>query len=394
VIVRNKIFEKILESNKSFCLNPFTTFVSQNGSTTPCCHSMDPVIEINQYNGWSTTQEYLDIRQKMLLGTPVPQCGICYAREKNVGISPRIIDSLKIAREMKLYSIDQIQSIEQPRYYQIRSSNVCNLQCRMCMPLNSNLIEREYIKLGLHDPSIKFRYTGFDIVDLNQVQEVYVAGGEPLVQKEFAEFLQRCIDQKSTNFHLIVNTNAVSVSSRIQQLLSNFSNLHLQFSLDGYQQVNDYIRWPSNWDKVINNINTLSLLANSISFNITVSIYNILNIYKLLKFLDDNYPKPPQTTRVLSLVSSEDDFLSPILFPDKDLVLAMLNKIKNLDSYIAETNVKNIVDILIDYFETKYQLDTIKLDKFFKFNDKLDQARKVQLKDYILELDECRRYVL
>jgi len=79
-------------------------------------------------------------------------------------------------------------------------------------------------------------------------------------------------------------------------------------------------------------------------------------------------------------------------FPNKQLALDNLNKIKSLKKYHTDEVFKSRIDAVIKRME-KCQVDYRVLDEFFKFNDMLDQARQVKLVDYIPELEECRSYL-
>jgi sulfatase maturation enzyme AslB (radical SAM superfamily) len=394
MIIKNKAIEKLLDENKSFCLHPFATLLVLNGQITPCCYTLDPVVSADKFISWNQTAECVEFRNNLLKGQPVKQCAGCYSKESTLGTSPRIEETLRLARELKITNITQVSRITKPKYYQIRANNLCNLKCRMCIPLNSNLIKQEYIKLGLHDPAVEFEYTGFELVDIDTVEELFVAGGEPLIQKEFVEFLEQCVALEKTQYHLVVNTNAVSYNQKIFNLLSQFSNLHLQFSLDGFGPANDYIRWPSKWGKVIHNIKELAVIAKSISFNVTVSIYNIFGLYELLKFLEENFPSYPNCLLSLSLVHSENDMLSSDLYPNKQQVKENLSKCKELHHYSVDPAFRSMIDKLIESAETTTNVNLVRLKKFFEFNDLLDQSRAVQLNDYLPELDKFRHMVL
>ncbi len=102
---------------------------------------------------------------------------------------------------------------------------------------------------------------------------MYVAGGEPTAMPEFYKFLRKCIDQKHTDFEFQVNTNAVKISKLLLELGSSFSNLEYIVSIDGYKLANDYTRWRSQWDTMIENVKKLQRNGHTVSFNTTLSLY-------------------------------------------------------------------------------------------------------------------------
>jgi hypothetical protein len=400
----NKIFQEILKKNKSFCILPFIGFSPLNGNTTVCSRSSTPITKIDDIKNWATDPDYLNIREKMIAGIKQPtHCNICYEYEDQGIISPRQTETLEWVDKLKITSIEELTNINNPVYYEIRTSNICNLQCRMCLPKSSNLIEKEYKILGLHDNSKKYKYDTFNFIALDSLQQLYVAGGEPTAQFELYDFLEKCIANNKTDFQFCINTNLTKISGRLRHLLKQFSNLNLIVSLDGFDKINHNVRWPSNWVDIMQNLNDVCDDGHHISFHLVLSIYNISNSYALLEFLDTNYSTkslsigmvlyPDLIEKEYKLFGLSDNILDPYLFPDKELALNNLQKITKLTCY-NDLVIKSIIDKSIDFFKQNNDIDTVRLRKFFEFNDLLDQSRNIQLKDYIPELEECRRYVL
>jgi hypothetical protein len=89
---------------------------------------------------------------------------------------------------------------------------------------------------------------------------------------------------------------------------------------------------------------------------------------------------------------SDPNILEPWNFPDKQLALKNLNKIKTLKTYQQNQIFKSKIDGIITQLENT-NVDLIKLTEFFEFNDKLDQSRGIRLADYLPDLDNCRRYL-
>jgi|694.fasta_scaffold17000_12 hypothetical protein len=386
-----KLFEDIVDTNKSFCIFPFIEMLANNGSTTVCCRSSNPITKINNITSWQDDPNYVTIRNKMLAGELVSDhCSACYNYEARGIKSARQQETVEWANRLGLTSIEDLKHITTPVYYEVRPSNVCNLQCRSCGPENSNLIEKEYIQIGWRDPKATIEYTNFDFVKFDNLKKLYVAGGEPTAMIELYEFMQKCIDNQNTNFEFLINTNVNKISDRFLSLCSHFSNLQFIVSIDGYQKVNDYVRWLSSWENTIENTKKLSL-NHKVSFNVVVSIYTISQLDQLLTFIDDNFPN---VLVHCSFAEFENDILNPYIFPDGDLVLNRIRKIKKLNCYKNDKLLQSFIDGIVCYFETPQSIKLEKLKLFFEFNDRLDESRNIQLKDYIPELDQFRKLVL
>lgn len=384
----NNPFSKIVSANKSFCILPFNSLrLGPSGARSHCCWmSQFDKAYTNFYDNPDSNR----LRQQMLAGELVDLCSTCYKIEATGAISERQHQTIQWSHRLGLQSLNDVKNIKLVNY-DISIGNKCNLMCRMCNPSNSNLISSEYARIKLHPEDVGIiEASDFDIVDLNTVQRIQVAGGEPSINDSFYDFLKKCIKLNKTDFEIFVATNAVAINKEFTQLIQNFNNIQFSISIDGFEYTNQYIRWPLPWLKITNNIKKLTSVIKPYNyfFNTVVSIYNIFQLFELFKFLEDNYPTSSFSLSFLS----DPDILEPWNFPDKQLALKNLNKIKTLKTYQQNQIFKSRIDGIITQLENT-NVDLIKLKEFFEFNDKLDQSRGIKLADYIPELDNCRRYL-
>jgi hypothetical protein len=386
-------FEDLVNTNKSFCIFPFIELLTNqrtDGQTTVCCRSTTPVAKLSEIKSFKTDKNYKAIRDKMLNGTLVPEhCSSCYKLEDKNILSARQQETIEWANRLNLTSLDDLENIEYPAYYEIRPSNVCNLQCRMCGPAGSHLLGKEYKKIGLIKELPPKERSDFDIVDFRNLKKLYVAGGEPTAMPEFYDFVDRCIAEKKI-FDFTVNTNATKLNGRFKKQLKLLPHLQFIVSLEGIGDLNHYIRWPSNWDNIVENMKYLVNNNHIISINTTVSIYNVIHLYELFKWLDDEFPG---ILIHAQLVGSKNDMLSALQFPDSKVALYKLLPIQQLKCYNNDKLLKSLVDGLISHYRSDTGVDQEKLKLFFEFNDKLDNSRNIKLADYIPELEQFRKTV-
>jgi pyruvate-formate lyase-activating enzyme len=387
-------FKNLVETNKSFCIFPFIELLTNqrtDGQTTVCCRSMTPVAKLSEITNFATDKNYKILRDKMLAGILIPEhCSSCYDLESRNILSARKQETIEWANRLNLTSLDDLNSIEYPAYYEIRPSNICNLQCRMCEPVCSHLIGREYKKINLISELPSKERSNFDIINFTNLKKLYVAGGEPTAMPEFYDFLDRCIDENTT-FEFFVNTNATKINSRFKKQLKLLPHMQFVVSLEGVDTVNHYIRWPSTWNTIVENMKYLVSNNHKIAINTTVSIYNVTRIYNLFKWLDDEFPGVLVHAQ---LASSADDVLSALRFPNTNLALAKLLPIQQLRCYNNDNLLKSLVDGLIEHYQSDTKINLNKLKLFFEFNDKLDQSRNIKLMDYIPELEQERKLIL
>jgi sulfatase maturation enzyme AslB (radical SAM superfamily) len=387
-------FKNLVETNKSFCIFPFIELLTNqrtDGKTTVCCRSMTPVAKLSEITNFATDKNYKTIRDKMIAGTPVPEhCSSCYKLEELGVLSAREQETVEWANRLDLKSLADLESIQHPAYYEIRPSNICNLQCRMCDPSSSHLIGREYKKINLIIDSPPKERSDFDIINFTNLKKLYVAGGEPTAMPEFYNFLDYCIHENKT-FEFVVNTNATKINSRFKKQLKLLPHMQFIVSLDGVDDVNHYIRWPSSWNTIVENMKYLVDNNHKITINTTVSIYNVTRLYDLFKWLDTKFPG---VLVHASIVHSKNDMLSALSFPDANLALSKLLPIQQLKCYNNDKLLKSFVDGLIKHYQTAPKIDLETLKLFFEFNNKLDHSRNIKLADYIPELEQERKLVL
>lgn len=218
-------FERLVKENPSFCIFPFIELLANNDHTTVCCRSSTPITKISELENFATDKNYQEIRNNMLNGIKMPShCHACYKDEDLGIISARQQETVEWANRLGLKSLEDLKSITKPVYYEVRPSNVCNLQCRMCAPASSELINQEFSKLKIIQEPVNFSYSGFEIIDLGHVKKLYVAGGEPTAMPEFYEFLDQCI-ASGQKFEFLINTNAVKFSDKFKSQLKKIASL-------------------------------------------------------------------------------------------------------------------------------------------------------------------------
>lgn len=371
-------WSNLVKNNKSFCILPFIELQAQDKQTTLCCRDSTPVCDSDKVGDWQTNPAYNEIRNKMLQGIKIPEhCQTCYDMETK-NISPRINDTIEWAHRLKLNTVEDLKSITSPAYYEVRASNVCNLQCRMCAPQWSNQIQKEYQRLGWPTANYEFEYTGFDIVDFDNLQRLYVAGGEPTVQTQFLDFLKKQIASGNTDFELHINTNATAINKSFRKLIQHFPNVIFTVSIDGFDKLNHYIRYPSNWDNIIDNCQWIQQQGYQLTFNTVAQVLNMGRLHELFDFLSHNFPDAwLMCNYAMGICRFE-------AYPDQQSALTDLYNIKNSTYYHNNKAFTEMIDGMINYFKNQFipVKDNKYYTKFIEYNDALDRSRNIRLQDY------------
>src|SRR6056300_91961 len=176
-------------------------------------------------------------------------------------------------------------------YFDLRLGNVCNLKCTMCSPHDSSswikewkLLYPKYTNENLkRDQSWNenFDYTWYKkgtFLDsmkdqVKNIKELYFAGGEPLMIPEHYNILQFMVDEGYAKDCCIrYNSNGTVLEDKLFVLWSHFKEVTFNFSIDAYGDKNDYIRYPSQWKEIENNLRILDDSGTNVRINIASAV--------------------------------------------------------------------------------------------------------------------------
>ena len=384
-------WRSFLKENKSFCFYPFLSLVDNVNATTICPKSLKAVTTINDIVDWKSDPHYTKLRTNMIAGVQMrDHCWDCYDRELEGEESTRQYETLEWTQRLNLKTPEDFLNFDSPIFYEIRPSNKCNIMCRTCDDGHSHLIEREWKSIGIPLMPWKFNNTPFDKINFKTLQRIYIGGGEPTVMPELYQFLSKCIDAGNTDFELNIGTNGMFFSDKLISLFDQFTNVCFSFSYDGYKEVNDYIRWKSNFDTIVENGRMLRSRGHRIGLQTVFSMYSITRMHEVFEFYDQEYPREGLLVQV---GKGLDDIYMPFNHPRHDLVVDSMRKCQQTKIYYTNgRSIKSMVDLMLEYYSNpSYNCNINKLQEFYQFNDKLDQARGSKLSDYIPELAEARK---
>ena len=90
------------------------------------------------------------------------------------------------------------------------------------------------------------------------IQELYFAGGEPLLIPEHYAILEFMVAEGyAKDCNLRYNSNGLELPDKLFQLWDHFKEIRFNFSIDAYGTRNEYIRYPSKWSDVETNLKRL-----------------------------------------------------------------------------------------------------------------------------------------
>lgn len=283
-------------SSDTFCVLPWMhLYIGPDGNVLPCCRSDRNFsmgnIQTTSILDIANSDQFNQLRANMLNGKRSKECSGCYVREDAGLTSSRQIYNLdwKEFNPSNLNPNGTIDSFN-PVFFDIRLSNVCNLKCRMCDGYFSSSIAQEEVELFNKSPgSLKSRQRNASLEEiLNYVQhaeQIYFAGGEPLLANEHYEILNKLIDCGNTDLEIAYNTNFTNLFYKNQPITDwwkHFKNVRVGASLDAHDDVAGYVRHGTVWATVEENLDFLRKTCPHVNFFVT-SVVGFLNVVSLIE---------------------------------------------------------------------------------------------------------------
>jgi MoaA/NifB/PqqE/SkfB family radical SAM enzyme len=347
-----------------YCIAPFSSLVVDTKTLKPCCAIQD-VGEDNRViinPALSITENFIKSNkrlQELFLSDDPDKYKDCVNCTQVKPPSQNVMHNNMADENIDYIATPTLTSLH------LKASNFCNLACRICNPMSSNLIAKEQGDLGTGNK--KYEYSAINentpalvssIIDqLPKLKMLWLSGGEPLINPENWQILQAAYDNgHSKNISLHINTNGTFMLSDEQiDIFNSFKKVELHVSLDGVDEVGEYIRTNLKVDKWIENVRRykekLSADTTSIGLVYSVSVFNITRIRSILKLAETldimpvcNYVHSPE---VLSIKNMNDK--------SKEYV----NKL-----YASDLGSGSEIDKIVHYMNLPREIDPIYVSKF------------------------------
>lgn len=407
------VFEKIdtIRNNlDTLCIFPWIhVYITPQGKVGPCCDYNEsfPIGDLN-HNSLSEIVNGSPIklmRRQMLDGQRPSACAACWIKEDAGITSLRNRINQIYQHHMGLIentSSDGTVEDFKLRHLDFRASNVCNLMCRMCGGKFSSRIAEEESKLYDQTKYIELKLTK-ELIDstleyiednIDDLEFVYFAGGEPLLIPEHYKILDLLIKYGRTDVPVAYSTNLTNLKYKgidVVDYWSKFSKIFLGASIDAMGTHAEYIRSGTDYNKIEENYEKIKDLA---MFKITSVIHmlNAFNLPLLQRHWIENKKIQPSLIVFETLVSP--DHMSLQVFPKSYKELAtktFTDHIEWLKSIPAAENLVLSWQNVLQYMNAEDK--SYLLAEFFRLNDAKDHARKEKFEDAIPELRDLRNYV-
>jgi len=264
----------------------------------------------------SWNSDYMkNVRYQMLNGQKPESCMKCYKEEEAGHSSKRIWETNYWSQRVDVQElIDETEfdgSVPPKlRYIDLRFGSKCQLACVMCSPHDSSGWIKDWKTIypkvtnptlkrtmawenkgsvngssfNWHKNNPKFWEQFYD--QIPHMQQVYFAGGESLIIEEHYQILEKCIELgHAKNLELRYNSNGLEWREDLFELWKHFKLVRFHFSVDDIGIRNEYIRYPSKWERIEQ---VFRILDTQTSDNVEVTIacaVQALNIYYIPDFI-------------------------------------------------------------------------------------------------------------
>jgi MoaA/NifB/PqqE/SkfB family radical SAM enzyme len=302
--------EFLLKDSKTFCIYPWIHLHAYpTGEAYPCCHA-EMAYPVGNCRHKTLEEIYYDapmreLRKDMLAERMNPACGRCYEQEESGFFSGR-----KSANKHHGHHIKRIDDGKfQMSYWDVRFSNLCNLSCRSCGHIFSSSWYQDQVVLA--GPNWAENNKALNIAGRNKddmweqlmphidyVEQIYFAGGEPLMMEEHYRILDELERRGRFDVRLIYNTNFTQTKLKDRVVFDywrKFDSVAVGASLDAMGPRAEYIRKGTDWATVEHNREQMLAICPKVDFYIspTLSIMNALHLPNFHKtWVDKGYIKP------------------------------------------------------------------------------------------------------
>jgi sulfatase maturation enzyme AslB (radical SAM superfamily) len=182
-------------------------------------------------------------------------------------------------------------------YWDIRFSNLCNLKCRSCGHIFSSSWYQDQAKLAGGDWAKHNRVLNIAgrsetdmweqlLPHLDYVEQIYFAGGEPLMMEEHYLILEELERRGRFDVRLIYNTNFTQIKLKDRTVFDywrKFNSVAVGASLDAMGPRAEYIRKGTDWAVVEENRRQMMQTCPAVDFYISPTL-SIMNAWHLPDF--------------------------------------------------------------------------------------------------------------
>jgi hypothetical protein len=336
-----------LNDSKVFCMAPWVSINNNpNGDILPCCVARDGTFG-NLYKDdietiWNN-EKYKDFRKGMLEDKKSSHCERCY-REEEWGSNSNY---RKYWNELYHSKYDELVPQTNPDgslstmnlyRWDFRFNNLCNLACIGCSPdyssswvelnkrmwPNSSKESKIYSSRENKEKFIETIKTQAKVVD-----NIYFAGGEPLMHSEHYEIMEE-LDKlgKLDKVDFMYSTNLSNLHYKNHYIVNYWNKMKKCKVLVSLDEVDPerlyYIRYPSDQKTIIDNIKIINKSLSGVekTWSITPT-WSLLNTHRMKEIVEFFYINKLLPYSFYTSISWETDMHNIIMMYPRHLSISI-----------------------------------------------------------------------
>jgi MoaA/NifB/PqqE/SkfB family radical SAM enzyme len=294
----------------NYCVYPFNyAHIGHKGQPALCCNNGEHRLPYNiKEHSLATiwnSDEINTVREQFTSGGCPTGCGHCFEPE---------LDGVRSFRQKALrgtFGTNTPFNDTVIRGLDLRIGNTCNLRCIMCNSYSSIQLYKLVPEMSEHygwqegtterilqDHNPKTMdwcndeqawQNIFDGIDEN-LQHVYMAGGEPFYVNNFEDILHRMM-VKAPNARYVINTNGTRLLKDKDIRRFKDYNLVMRVSIDGVGAVDEYVRNGTNWQHKLKVMDQYYKYFAIECWDLTLNSLSVRQAPELITYLKTRFPE-------------------------------------------------------------------------------------------------------
>lgn len=232
-------------------------------------------------------------RTEFLQGQKSADCSHCWKLEDAGQLSYRQYTKSNVYLQTTTFDTDT----DVPSSLSISLGSLCNLSCSYCNEDYSTIwaVEKKIpIKLDIVNHfEIQILAWLESILNSDRLKQIVLIGGEPTINPSFykiLELLKKHAPNRNTPLKISVHTNGMFNESQLTQILNcagiKNCSFTYRFSTDAVGQRSEFIRKGLEWNKFIQNFETLKQSSLKITVHPTLSIFSLGGLVEFLDWIN------------------------------------------------------------------------------------------------------------
>lgn len=322
----------------------------------PCCHYLDGIkVDFNNLSDFYVEKDHLTTATEWL-----PECEFCEFSERTgqflVQGDPELDSTSRRLRSFSEIPLRKDIPADAIQHLEISQDVTCNSACLSCGDWLSSMWRQENIRSGVktkHDyndlPTVDHNLGLMKKLDLRYLDRLSILGGEPFMMTLSHRLIKHIDEVKGLgDIDLFIQTNgSLLPQPELHELMFKFKSVRINFSLDGYGERFNYLRYPLKWDRVelvVNRILSTDYPGLTSAVNYVASPLSVLFFDEIYNWADRVFPEHVR-------LKLDSDRIVPIARPSPCHGVMDLGRISQrlrdavIERYGSEHAITRLIDV-------------------------------------------------